>query len=117
MNCRSRPTCECGGSQDGQFQNLLFLGHRAHYLDPTLGRWTTQDPLGFAAGDANPYRYVGNRATLAMDPSVLAEQPHLLWDYATLRIYPVGRSVVAWWQGWHLNAQLDEVQHHALCPR
>jgi len=43
--------------------------NRARYLDPTTGRWTTQDPMGFAAGDANLYRYVGNRATLATDPS------------------------------------------------
>jgi RHS repeat-associated protein len=43
--------------------------NRARYLDPTTGRWTTQDPLGFAAGDANLYRYVGNRPTLATDPS------------------------------------------------
>jgi RHS repeat-associated protein len=56
--------------------DLLFVGirrnayyNRARYLDPTTGRWTTQDPLGFAAGDANLYRYVGNRATLATDPS------------------------------------------------
>jgi RHS repeat-associated protein len=36
--------------------------NRARYLDPTTGRWTTQDPFGFAAGDANLYRYVGNMA-------------------------------------------------------
>jgi RHS repeat-associated protein len=34
--------------------------NRARYLDPTTGRWTTQDPMGFAAGDANLYRYVFN---------------------------------------------------------
>ena len=45
--------------------------HRARYLDPTTGRWTTQDPMGFSAGDANLYCYVGNRATLATDPSGL----------------------------------------------
>jgi RHS repeat-associated protein len=43
--------------------------NRARYLDPFTGRWTTQDPLGFAAGDANLYRYVGNMATMATDPS------------------------------------------------
>jgi RHS repeat-associated protein len=43
--------------------------NRARYLDPSTGRWTTQDPLGFAAGDANLYRYVGNMATMATDPS------------------------------------------------
>jgi RHS repeat-associated protein len=43
--------------------------NRARYLDPTTGRWTIQDPLGFAAGDANLYRYVGNTPTLLVDPS------------------------------------------------
>ena len=43
--------------------------NRARYLDPTTGRWTTQDPLGFAAGNANLYRYVGNTPTLLVDPS------------------------------------------------
>jgi RHS repeat-associated protein len=51
-----------------------LYSNRARYLDPTTGRWTTQDPLGFAAGDANLYRYVGNRATLATDPSGYSEQ-------------------------------------------
>ena len=37
--------------------------NRARYLDPTTGRWKTQDPLGFAAGDAKLYRYVGNTST------------------------------------------------------
>ncbi|MCS7166924.1 MAG: RHS repeat-associated core domain-containing protein [Gemmatales bacterium] len=43
--------------------------HRARYYDPVIGRWTSEDPLGFAAGDANLYRYVGNMATLATDSS------------------------------------------------
>jgi hypothetical protein len=33
------------------------------------GRWLPQDPLGFEAGDYNLYRYVGNNATNATDPS------------------------------------------------
>ncbi len=33
----------------------------------------SQDPIGFAAGDANLYRYVGNHPTMATDPSGLAE--------------------------------------------
>ena len=43
--------------------------NRARYLDPATGRCTTQDPLGYAAGDVNLYRYVGNMATMATDPS------------------------------------------------
>ena len=49
--------------------------NRARYLDPTTGRWTTQDPLGFAAGDAKLYRYLNNSPTLATDPSGLIWYP------------------------------------------
>ena len=35
--------------------------------NPGTGRWTSQDPLSFAAGDANLYRYVGNGVTQAND--------------------------------------------------
>ena len=37
--------------------------HRARYFDEALDRWTQEDPLGFDAGDANLYRYVGNQPT------------------------------------------------------
>ena len=34
------------------------------------GRWLSQDPLGFDAGDSNLYRYVNNFAPMeATDPS------------------------------------------------
>jgi hypothetical protein len=36
----------------------------------------SKDPIGFAAGDANQYRYVGNAPTNATDPSGLAEGHH-----------------------------------------
>jgi RHS repeat-associated protein len=39
--------------------------------NPGTGRWTSQDPLGFGAGDSDLYRYVGNMPTLATDPSGL----------------------------------------------
>jgi hypothetical protein len=39
-----------------------------------MGRWISQDPLGFDAGDSNLYRYVNNRATVAVDPSGLLMQ-------------------------------------------
>ena len=48
-----------------------FQYNRARYYDAAIGRWTSQDPLGFAAGDANLYRYVGNSPTNATDPSGL----------------------------------------------
>lgn len=40
--------------------------------NPTIGRWTAEDPIAFAGGDANLDRYVGNSPTNAIDPSGLA---------------------------------------------
>jgi len=34
--------------------------HRRRFADPETGRWTQEDPIGFAAGDTNLYRYQGN---------------------------------------------------------
>jgi RHS repeat-associated protein len=45
--------------------------NRARYYDAAVGRWISEDPLGFAAGDANLGRYVGNEATGPTDPSGL----------------------------------------------
>jgi RHS repeat-associated protein len=43
--------------------------NRARYYDATTGRWISQDPMGFDAGDSNLYRYVSNRPGAAKDPS------------------------------------------------
>jgi RHS repeat-associated protein len=45
--------------------------NRARYYDPKIGRWTSEDPKGFDAGDANWYRYVHNGPTNGTDPSGL----------------------------------------------
>jgi RHS repeat-associated protein len=43
--------------------------YRARYYDSTVGRFISTDPMGFGAGDTNLYRYVGNNATNATDPT------------------------------------------------
>ncbi len=43
--------------------------YRARYYDATAGRFLSEDPVGFAAGDFNLYRYVGNSPLNATDPS------------------------------------------------
>jgi len=48
--------------------------YRARWYDTGTGNFTTRDPLGFAAGDANLYRYVGNRPVGSTDPSGLWEE-------------------------------------------
>ena len=45
----------------------------ARYYSPTLGRFISQDPSGFSAGDSNLYRFVGNHPTYATDPTGLYE--------------------------------------------
>ncbi len=36
---------------------------RARHYQPTIARWISLDPIGFAGGDANLFRYVGNSPT------------------------------------------------------
>jgi RHS repeat-associated protein len=43
------------------------------YYDSAAGRWLQEDSIGFDGGDANFYRYAGNSATNATDPSGLAD--------------------------------------------
>jgi RHS repeat-associated protein len=43
--------------------------NRARWYDSLTGRWISQDPMGFDAGDSNLYRYVKNQAIDATDPS------------------------------------------------
>jgi RHS repeat-associated protein len=43
--------------------------YRARYYGAGAGRFTSQDPLKFAAGDTNLSRYVANNTTIGTDPS------------------------------------------------
>jgi RHS repeat-associated protein len=66
--------------------------YRARYYDPELGRFISKDPIGFAAGDANQYRYVGNGPTNATDPSGLEKVKNP---------YPVGSEAYFRWRDEH----------------
>jgi RHS repeat-associated protein len=48
---------------------LVHLGARDY--DPTTGRWTGPDPIGFAGGDADLYRFAGDDPVNNIDPSGL----------------------------------------------
>src|SRR5262249_33228822 len=48
--------------------------NRARYFDWNTGRWISQDPLGFDAGDSNLYRYVRNGPVSAGDPTGLLRE-------------------------------------------
>ncbi|MES1213015.1 MAG: RHS repeat-associated core domain-containing protein [Singulisphaera sp.] len=47
--------------------------YRGRWYDPAVNRFLSEDPIRFAAGDANLYRYVGNGPMNATDPSGLCE--------------------------------------------
>ena len=49
---------------------------RARWYDPQIGRFISEDPIGFRGGDANLYGYVGNNPAMLRDPS--GEIP--VWD-------------------------------------
>ncbi|MDZ7616938.1 MAG: RHS repeat-associated core domain-containing protein, partial [Patescibacteria group bacterium] len=51
--------------------------YRARWYDAGQGNFLQRDPLGFAAGDANLYRYCGGSPTGSVDPSgLLADGNH-----------------------------------------
>src|SRR6202035_5604332 len=59
------------GMQVDSESGLLFDFRR--YYDPKDGRFISQDPKGFAAGDNNLYRYVTNNPTNRVDPTGLQD--------------------------------------------
>ena len=52
--------------QDSQLQNNLN-----RWYDASVGRWLSEDPIGFAGGDGNLYCYLGNGPVRQMDPNGL----------------------------------------------
>jgi RHS repeat-associated protein len=54
------------GRENDQVAGLYY--YRARYYHPTLQRFISEDPLGFAGGDANLYAYVFNSPTKFSDP-------------------------------------------------
>jgi RHS repeat-associated protein len=55
----------------------LYYDH-ARYYDAVTGKFMSQDPKSFSAGDTDLYRYVGNSPTSSTDPSGMDEWTALL---------------------------------------
>jgi RHS repeat-associated protein len=67
----------------------LIIGHGVYFTqtrvyDPYLGRFLSQDPSGFAGGDANLYRFAGNDPITTRDDTGLSQSGHPLSGYSTL---------------------------------
>ena len=67
-NVNFQPLGYAGGLYDNDTK-LTRFGARDY--DPTIGRWTTKDPIGLAGGDTNLYAYVGGNPMSYVDPSGL----------------------------------------------
>jgi RHS repeat-associated protein len=52
---------------------------RARYYNPAIGRFISEDPIGFSGGDVNLYAYVGNSPLNATDPTGLCEWNPTSW--------------------------------------
>lgn len=50
-----------------------FYYMRARYYDPNVGRFISEDPIGFEGGDVNLYAYVGNNPVNLIDPLGLSD--------------------------------------------
>ena len=48
-----------------------LTNHLNRWFDPQIGKWLSNDPIGFRAGDANVQRYVGNNPISFVDPNGL----------------------------------------------
>jgi RHS repeat-associated protein len=51
-----------------------LMEFRARYQSPTLQRFISEDPMGFAGGDPNLHAYVSDNPTNLVDPSGLCSQ-------------------------------------------
>ncbi|HJT35100.1 MAG TPA: RHS repeat-associated core domain-containing protein, partial [Pirellulales bacterium] len=57
------------GFEGGHFDPDTVLTNDDHrWYDPVVGRWISEDPIGFGGGDANVVCYVGNNPVSQVDP-------------------------------------------------
>jgi len=71
------------GFQGREREEILGLNYyRARYVSYSTGRFWSQDPIGFNAGDPNLYRFVGNSPANRTDPSGLMSWDSA-WNYGT----------------------------------
>ncbi len=72
---------------------------------PAVGRWISKDPIEFAAGDANLYRYVGNKVANATDPTGLRIIEDIV--YKVLKFFDG--------EGARLNTEINKANARRAC--
>lgn len=81
------------GFQGLRFDEVAGLSDaRNRWYSPTLGRFVTNDPIGYSAGDVNLYRFVGNSPGVGVDPSGLEGELSIRETFA----YPTQKNNKSW---------------------
>ncbi|MEI6415287.1 MAG: RHS repeat-associated core domain-containing protein, partial [Pseudomonadota bacterium] len=91
--------------------------YRARYYDAGLGRFVSEDAMGFAAGDTNLYGYVGNDPVDSLDPTGNCGVPKSLVvgigaaagaAWGIFEMTPLGIAAEAGWAiGGAINNKID----------
>ena len=89
-------------------ESELYKSHGARMYDPTIGRWLSQDTIGFAGGDSNLYRYVGNQPLVLRDPSGTGPAIALACAAIDLAVFAQDMKDVR-----ALQAQVDQLNQQA----
>jgi RHS repeat-associated protein len=63
-----------------------FYYMRARYYDTEVGRFISEDPIGFDGGNVNLYAYVGNNPMLLIDPWGMCAEENAFSGSGTIRI-------------------------------
>jgi RHS repeat-associated protein len=80
--------------------------YRARYFNPEIGRFIEEDPIEFASGDTNFYRYVGNSPLDRTDPSGMFSY----LDYNDAVPLTVGNCGYYFWKiRWQIGGDANEL--------
>ncbi|MEN3369491.1 MAG: hypothetical protein V7609_1634 [Verrucomicrobiota bacterium] len=89
--------------------------YRNRAYHPGLGRFMSEDPLGFEAGDANLFRYCGNDSVNGSDPFGLEQivdyDGRVIVDTTAIGENPFADD--ARWQLWHMVGPLDSYSNNS----
>jgi len=109
--------------QGGRYDAVTKLTHFGiRDFDSVTERWMEQDPIQIKAGDNNYYRFVGNRATNATDPSGKFPEPprakfpainpavgKLVGSKPALDLGNKSRKVITWDGQWSFEGIIGEL--------
>jgi RHS repeat-associated protein len=94
-----------------------LMYYRARWYDPQLGRFISEDPIGFSGGDVNLYGYVANSPEGRIDPTGLAwlhYWPSRIWrdrhgnvvdssPYGHISLQLDDGTYISYWPGTHIG--------------